>query len=130
MGMVLRRDTESLWIGVRSVLASCLLGVPRCHLTGEPPGLAEIADRHTVFHRGRKDGSPHVVSALFDGDQGVVDPLTGLGRVRRDNRFGHVSSLIGLSQGSPKRDFRVTYRLAGLNQGFEEPFDALSGFLG
>jgi hypothetical protein len=70
------------------------------------------------------------VSALFDGDQGVVDPLTGLGGVRRDNRFGDVSSLIGLSQGSPERDFRGTYRLAGLNQGFEELFDALSGFLG
>src|ERR1035438_10931796 len=102
--MVPERDAGSASIRVRSVLASCLLGVPRCQLTGEPPRLAEISDRHTLFECGCKDGPPHVVSALFDGGQCVVDPLTGLGGVSGDNRRGHVSSPVGLSHGAPKCD--------------------------
>src|ERR1035441_3156475 len=100
--MVPERGTEPASISVRSVFSSCLLGVARCQLTGEPPRLAEISDRHALFQRGRKDGPPHVVSALFDGGQCVVDPLAGFGRVRRDDRRGHVSSPFGLLQGSPE----------------------------
>ena len=128
--MVPERDAGSASISVRSVVASCLLGVPRCQLAGEPPRLAEISDRHALFECGRKDGPPHVVSALFDGGQCVVDPLAGFGRVRRDDRRGHVSSPFGLLQGSPECDFRGTNGLAGLDQGVEKLLDALSSFSG